>query len=88
MDSAFNLFGDRIILAQLKDIYNEGEKIRHGLPGRGLFHTAGFLNKLQAAKPIIDVSLEEITLPVFNETAALLHSNKSRLLSHCSNIDA
>ncbi len=77
VDSAFNLFGDRIILAHLKDIYDEGGKIRHGVPGRGLFHTADFLSKLQAHKPMIDVSLEEITLPVFNETAALLHSLRS-----------
>ncbi|WP_054940097.1 sugar phosphate isomerase/epimerase family protein [Paenibacillus ihuae] len=77
VDTAFNQFGDRIILAHLKDIYDEGNIIRHGVPGRGLFHTAHFLNKLQAHKPMIDVSLEEITLPVFNETAALLHSLRS-----------
>ncbi|MNI46394.1 Xylose isomerase-like TIM barrel [compost metagenome] len=74
VDSAFDLFGDRIILAHLKDIYDEGGQIRHGVPGRGLFHTAEFLDKLQAHKPMLDVSLEEITLPALNETVALLHS--------------
>lgn len=77
VDSAFSLFGDRIILAHLKDIYADGERFRHGIPGRGQFHTADFLNKLQARKPMIDISLEEISLPVLNETVALLNSLRS-----------
>ncbi|OKP94356.1 xylose isomerase [Paenibacillus sp. P46E] len=74
VDEAFSLFGDRIILAHLKDMYAEGSRIRHGQPGRGLFHTAEFLNKLQARKPMIDVSLEDIQGPEVRNTVALLQS--------------
>ncbi|MBW4082679.1 sugar phosphate isomerase/epimerase [Paenibacillus sp. S150] len=74
IDDAFNLFGDRIILAHLKDMYPGGSHIRHGQAGRGLFHTAEFLNKLQAHKPMIDVSLEEIKGPEIRETVSLLNS--------------
>jgi sugar phosphate isomerase/epimerase len=73
VDNAFSLFGDRIILAHLKDMYDGGSKIRHGAAGRGLFHTAGFLNKLEAHKPMIDVSLEEVTGPEIKDTVALLN---------------
>lgn len=69
-----NLFGDRIILAHLKDMYAEGARVRHGQAGRGLFHTAEFLNKLQARKPMIDVSLEDIQGPEIRKTVALLES--------------
>ncbi|WP_342439648.1 sugar phosphate isomerase/epimerase family protein [Paenibacillus sp. FSL L8-0436] len=72
VDSAFSLLGDRMILAHLKDIYREGNHVRHGKAGQGLFHTAEFLQKLQTFKPMIDVSLEEITLPEIRETVALL----------------
>ncbi|NQX49164.1 sugar phosphate isomerase/epimerase [Paenibacillus tritici] len=61
VDSSFSLFGDRIILAHLKGIYQEGSRIRHGAPGRGLFHTREFLAKLEAHKPMIDISLEDVT---------------------------
>lgn len=77
VDDAFSLFGDRIILAHLKDIYAEGNRIRHGQAGRGLFHTAEFLNKLQAHKPMIDISLEDIQGPEIRETAALLERLRS-----------
>ncbi|WP_239004769.1 sugar phosphate isomerase/epimerase family protein [Paenibacillus tepidiphilus] len=73
VDQAFELYGDRIILAHLKDIYAEGEHIRHGKSGQGLFHTARFLNKLQSYKPMIDVSLEEITGSEIKETVSLLN---------------
>ncbi|KWX83737.1 xylose isomerase [Paenibacillus riograndensis] len=76
VDEAFSLFGDRIILAHLKDMYAEGIRIRHGQAGRGLFHTAEFLNKLQACKPMIDVSLEDIQGPAIRETVALLERLK------------
>lgn len=72
VDSAFNLFGDRIILAHLKDMYNDGSRIRHGAAGGGLFHTAEFLNKLSSHKPMIDVSLEEVTGQNIRDTVALL----------------
>ncbi|WNS45943.1 sugar phosphate isomerase/epimerase family protein [Paenibacillus sp. MMS20-IR301] len=74
VDSAFSLFGDRIIAAHLKDMYEDGSRIRHGSAGRGLFHTAEFLKKLEACKPMIDVSLEDIAGPEVKETIDLLNS--------------
>ncbi|MRN52693.1 sugar phosphate isomerase/epimerase family protein [Paenibacillus monticola] len=72
VDSSLKLFGDRIIVAHLKDIYTEKNKIRHGKAGRGLFHTQAFLTKLQKHKPMIDVSLEDIAGYEINETVHLL----------------
>jgi len=72
VDDAFRLFGDRIILAHLKDIYQDGERIYHGKAGGGHFHTEAFLSKLQKYKPMIDLSLEDITNLEINETVALL----------------
>ncbi|AIQ29167.1 xylose isomerase [Paenibacillus sp. FSL P4-0081] len=74
VDSAFSLFGDRIILAHLKDIYKDGTRIRHGASGQGLFHTTEFLNKLEAHKPMIDVSLEEVTGIDIKDTVTLLRN--------------
>ncbi|WP_379153582.1 sugar phosphate isomerase/epimerase family protein [Paenibacillus sp. sgz5001063] len=74
VDEAFSLFGDRIILAHLKDIYAEGARTRHGQAGGGIFHTAEFLKKLQARKPMIDVSLEDIQGQEIRKTIALLES--------------
>ncbi|WP_245648171.1 sugar phosphate isomerase/epimerase family protein [Paenibacillus borealis] len=74
VDSSFSLFGDRIILAHLKDIYDDGSRIRHGASGRGLFHTTEFLNKLEAHKPMIDVSLEEVTGLDIKDTVNLLRN--------------
>lgn len=73
VDNAFSLFGERIILAHLKDMYAEGSQVRHGAAGRGLFHTAEFLNKLEAHKPMIDVSLEDISGAEVSDTIALLN---------------
>ncbi|MEK3767314.1 sugar phosphate isomerase/epimerase family protein [Paenibacillus sp. FSL R5-0887] len=72
VDDSFRLFGDRIILAHLKDIYQDGEKAYHGKAGSGVFHTEAFLRKLQGYKPMIDVSLEDIKDLEVNETVALL----------------
>ncbi|MOA17691.1 hypothetical protein D3C78_1379550 [compost metagenome] len=72
VDDSFRFFGDRIILAHLKDIYQDGERIYHGKAGGGQFHTEAFLCKLQKFKPMIDVSLEDITNLEINETVALL----------------
>lgn len=72
VDDSFKLFGDRIILAHLKDIYKNGENVQHGKAGKGLFHTEAFLSKLQEYKPMIDVSLEDIKDLEINETVALL----------------
>lgn len=72
VDDSFRLFGDRIILAHLKDIYPNGGTIYHGKAGGGQFHTEAFLNKLQEFKPMIDVSLEDIKDLEINDTVALL----------------
>ena len=72
VDESFRLYGDRIIMAHLKDIYKEESRIYHGKAGNGLFHTDAFLAKLQECKPMIDVSLEDILVPEINETVALL----------------
>lgn len=72
VDRAFQLFGDRMILVHLKDIYYEDNRVTHGVPGKGLFHTEAFMTKLQQYKPMIDISLEEITGPEINDTIALL----------------
>ncbi|WP_019911700.1 sugar phosphate isomerase/epimerase family protein [Paenibacillus sp. HW567] len=74
VDDSFSLFGERIILAHLKGIYADGSGFRHGKAGQGLFHTADFLKKLQACKPMIDVSLEDISGPDVKETVALMKS--------------
>ncbi|MFD1907475.1 hypothetical protein ACFSQ7_31300 [Paenibacillus rhizoplanae] len=58
----------------LKGIYEEGGRIRHGAPGAGLFHTAEFLNKLEAHKPMIDVSLEDVTSLEIRDTVNLLRN--------------
>ncbi|MBT2291179.1 sugar phosphate isomerase/epimerase [Paenibacillus albidus] len=78
VDSSFKLFGDRIILAHLKDIYYSDNTMHQGPPGGGAFHTATFLSKLQEHKPMIDVSLENITGPQINETVALLEKLSSK----------
>lgn len=72
VDDSFRLFGDRIIMAHLKDIYQDGDKIYHGKAGQGLFHTQAFLSRLQEYKPMIDVSLEDIQAQEINETVSLL----------------
>lgn len=79
VENAFRLFGDRIILAHLKDIYyTDGARIRHGKAGQGAFHTAEFLNKLQACKPMLDVSLEDISGSEINKTVDLLNRLRGR----------
>ncbi|ETT63581.1 xylose isomerase domain-containing protein [Paenibacillus sp. FSL R7-277] len=79
VDQSFSLFGDRIILAHLKGIYEDGGRIRHGAPGTGLFHTAEFLNKLEAHKPMIDVSLEDVTSLEIRDTVNLLRNLRKSL---------
>lgn len=60
---AFRLFGDRIVLAHLKDVQVSGgakQELRTGSEG-GQFKTAEFLSRLHEAKPLIDISLECLT---------------------------
>ncbi|MFP4978726.1 sugar phosphate isomerase/epimerase family protein [Paenibacillus sp. CN-4] len=62
-DEAFRLFGDRIVLAHLKDVQVSGgakQELRTGSEG-GQFKTAEFLSRLHEAKPLIDISLECLT---------------------------
>lgn len=60
IDQAFDLFGDRIIAAHLKDINFTGDgRTKTSKPGNGIFHTARFLEKLNRQKPLIDISIED-----------------------------
>ena len=72
VDRSFELFGDRIILVHLKDIYYKDNRVSHGTPGGGIFHTKEFLDKLHKYKPLIDISLEDLTEPEINDTISLL----------------
>ncbi|MFC5450333.1 sugar phosphate isomerase/epimerase family protein [Paenibacillus aestuarii] len=60
LDEAFAAFGDRIILAHLKDVTVENDKLLSVRSGTGIFHTESFLRKLKQHKPGIDVSLEQL----------------------------
>lgn len=60
IDQAFDLFGDRIIAAHLKDInFTDDGRTKTSKPGSGIFHTARFLEKLNRQKPMIDISIED-----------------------------
>lgn len=60
VEQAFSLFGDRIILAHLKDISYQDGQLKASKPGSGFFNIAGFLEKLNKHKPYIDISIEAI----------------------------
>ncbi|MGN7455969.1 sugar phosphate isomerase/epimerase family protein [Paenibacillus pasadenensis] len=60
LDEAFERFGSRIVLAHLKDAAIVGSELRHLPPGQGQFATEPFLARLHAAKPLLDLSLEEV----------------------------
>jgi sugar phosphate isomerase/epimerase len=62
VDEAFALFGDRIVLAHLKDaIYQPDGRPKEARLGLGTFHIGRFLQKLNQYKPHLDVSIEAIT---------------------------
>jgi len=62
IDRAFSAFGDRIVLAHLKDFtIQNGELVAAAPYASGEFHTDAFLSKLKRHKPFIDISSEELT---------------------------
>ncbi|NQX65281.1 sugar phosphate isomerase/epimerase [Paenibacillus alba] len=61
LDQAFATFGDRIVLAHLKDIIVQNDRLEAVRSGQGIFQTKSFLTKLQQAKPGIDISLEQVS---------------------------
>lgn len=71
VDESFELFGDRIVLAHLKDVTTPFRE-RDGRPvsvkpGEGLFDITGFLQKLHLHKPFVDVSIEDTDAKDINE---------------------
>lgn len=59
---AFKAFGNRIVLAHLKDLKrDENNILQETKPGAGIFNISGFLNALNRHKPYVDISLEGIS---------------------------
>ncbi|WP_229757410.1 sugar phosphate isomerase/epimerase family protein [Paenibacillus marchantiophytorum] len=61
LDQAFAAFGDRIVLAHLKDVNVQSDKLEAVRSGQGIFQTKSFLDKLHQAKPGVDISLEMVS---------------------------
>ncbi|MBP1961564.1 sugar phosphate isomerase/epimerase family protein [Paenibacillus aceris] len=68
LDGAFAAFGDRIVLAHLKDVIVRDGKLESVRSGQGIFQTQSFLEKLHRVKPGIDISLEQLSDETINET--------------------
>ncbi|MCL6457564.1 MAG: sugar phosphate isomerase/epimerase [Gorillibacterium sp.] len=67
---AFRVFGDRIILAHLKDFTIKNDVLETIAQGEnnGLFHTDAFLRKLKHQKPFVDISMEQVNDATLNAT--------------------
>jgi sugar phosphate isomerase/epimerase len=77
VDEAFALFGDRIVLAHLKDaIYQPNGRPKEARLGLGTFHISRFLQKLHQHKPLLDISIEAIAE---NEINAAVQYAKQQL---------
>lgn len=74
LDQAFAAFGDRIVLAHLKDVVVQNDKLASVRSGQGIFQTKAFLEKLHRAKPGIDISLEQLADDTIDETFAYVRS--------------
>lgn len=68
LDGAFAAFGDRIVLAHLKDVVVRDGKLESVRSGQGIFQTQSFLEKLNRVKPGIDISLEQLSDETINDT--------------------
>ncbi|UJF34986.1 sugar phosphate isomerase/epimerase family protein [Paenibacillus hexagrammi] len=68
LDEAFAAFGSRIVLAHLKDVRLHDGKLEQVRSGLGQFQTSSFLEKLHLQKPLIDISLEQLTDETLDET--------------------
>ncbi|MBD3920665.1 sugar phosphate isomerase/epimerase [Paenibacillus sp. PR3] len=61
VDSAFELLGDRIVLAHLKDLDVSPEgSISETIIGQGAYDIASFIQRMHARKPFIDMSIEAL----------------------------
>ncbi|NRF95021.1 sugar phosphate isomerase/epimerase [Paenibacillus frigoriresistens] len=74
LSQAFEAFGDRILLAHLKDIVVQNGKLEAVRSGKGIFQTKSFLDKLHRVKPGIDISLEQLTDDTIDETVQYVRS--------------
>ncbi|MDQ0877071.1 sugar phosphate isomerase/epimerase [Paenibacillus sp. V4I3] len=74
LDQAFAAFGDRIVLAHLKDVVIQNDKLKEVRSGKGIFQTKSFLEKLYLAKPGIDISLEQLADDTLDETFQYVRS--------------
>ncbi|MBA2938277.1 sugar phosphate isomerase/epimerase [Paenibacillus sp. CGMCC 1.16610] len=67
LDEAFAAFGDRIVLAHLKDVIVQDGILKSVRSGEGIFQTKSFLEKLHRVKPGVDISLEQLTDETMND---------------------
>ncbi|SDM85997.1 Sugar phosphate isomerase/epimerase [Paenibacillus sp. yr247] len=74
LDQAFAAFGDRIVLAHLKDVVVQNDKLEAVRSGKGIFQTKLFLEKLHRVKPGIDISLEQLADDTIDETVQYVRS--------------
>lgn len=74
LDQAFADFGDRIVLAHLKDVVIQNNKRQEVRSGKGIFQTKTFLEKLHRVKPGIDISLEQLSDDTIDETVQYVRS--------------
>lgn len=74
LDQAFAAFGDRIVLAHLKDVVVQNGKLDQVRSGKGIFQTKTFMEKLHRVKPGIDISLEQLTDDTIDETIQYIRS--------------
>ncbi|PWW08507.1 sugar phosphate isomerase/epimerase [Paenibacillus cellulosilyticus] len=61
IDSAFELLGDHIVLAHVKDLdISPDGKISETVIGHGSYDIASFIQRMNARKPLIDMSIEAL----------------------------
>ncbi|NOV04518.1 sugar phosphate isomerase/epimerase family protein [Paenibacillus planticolens] len=71
---AFAAFGDRIVLAHLKDVVVRDGKLEAVRSGQGIFQTQSFLEQLHRVKPGIDISLEQLSHETIDSTVQYVRS--------------
>lgn len=59
IQSAFDLFGERIVLLHAKDFIIENGQKKMVLPGKGLLHYDSLLKLLKTYKPYVNITLED-----------------------------
>lgn len=73
VSDAFGHFGNRIILAHLKDVnLISPDSLDVTQPGAGLFNISGFLSQLNEYKPFVDISIEGIRESHINDAVNYL----------------